>query len=92
LRRTATGEVFELTEISVLVGRRPGCHIEIENPMVSAHHCQIFLDDDGHWYVKDLDSTNGTFVNDERVNVKRLELGDELRIWKIYRFRVESGG
>jgi pSer/pThr/pTyr-binding forkhead associated (FHA) protein len=49
------------------------------------------LEADGHWYVRDLGSTNGTFANGERIDFKQLELGDELRIGKVYRFRVESG-
>jgi pSer/pThr/pTyr-binding forkhead associated (FHA) protein len=75
----------------MLVGRRSGCHIVLTNPWVSAHHCQLQLDPDGHWYVRDLDSTNGTFVNGQRVNVKQLDLGDELRIGKVHKFRVGTG-
>jgi len=91
LRRTTTGEVIPLTETSVLVGRHRGSHVAIENPRVSVYHCQIFLDGDGHWYVKDLESTNGTFVNGQRVSVEPLTPGDELRIGKWIKYRVEEG-
>jgi pSer/pThr/pTyr-binding forkhead associated (FHA) protein len=75
----------------MLVGRRRGCHITLTDGRVSAHHCQLKLEPDGHWYVRDLGSTNGTFVNGQRINLKQLELGDELRIGTVCRFRVESG-
>ncbi len=89
--RTDAGDLIPLTEPSMLVGRRRGCHITLTNYRVSAHHCQLKLEADGHWYVRDLGSTNGTFVNGERITLKQLELGDELRIGTVYRFRVESG-
>ena len=87
--RSETGDEIPVAKPSVLVGRRSRCDIVIQDPRVSAHHCQILLDSDGHWYVKDLDSTNGTFVNGQRVSVERLNPGDELRIGKLHKYRIE---
>jgi predicted component of type VI protein secretion system len=48
---------------------------------VSAHHCQLTLNG-GYWYVKDLQSRNGTKVNGVRVTEKRLDPGDTLSVAK----------
>ncbi len=54
---------------------------------VSAHHCQL-SNQDGYWYVRDLQSRNGIKVNDARVSDKRLDPGDVLAIAK-HKYRVE---
>jgi len=51
---------------SISVGRKPDNDIVIDNPAISGHHCKILLKGDTH-YVEDLESTNGTFVNEKRV-------------------------
>lgn len=48
------------------VGRKPDNDIVIDNPAISGHHCKIFRQGDG-FYLEDLDSTNGTYVNEKRV-------------------------
>ncbi|MBI4425140.1 MAG: FHA domain-containing protein [Elusimicrobia bacterium] len=48
------------------VGRKPDNDIVIDNPAVSGHHCKIFKQGDT-FYLEDLDSTNGTYVNEKRV-------------------------
>ena len=64
---------------SLLVGRRESCDIVLRFPNVSAHHCQLDCNG-GYWYVRDLDSRNGTKVNGVRVVEKRLDPGDVLSI------------
>jgi adenylate cyclase len=65
----------------LLVGRRESCDIVLRFPNVSAHHCQLSLNG-GYWYVRDLDSRNGTKVNGGRVEEKRLDPGDVLSVAK----------
>ncbi|MBI3297749.1 MAG: FHA domain-containing protein [Elusimicrobia bacterium] len=48
------------------VGRKPDNDVVIDNPAISGHHCKIVLKGDTY-YVEDLESTNGTFVNEKRV-------------------------
>lgn len=63
-----------------LIGRDARCHLRPHNELVSKLHCALLQRADGI-YVRDLDSTNGTFVNDQRVTTEvRLSDGDRLRV------------
>ena len=50
----------------VTVGRKPDNDIVVDNPAVSSHHCKISLVGDA-FYVEDLESTNGTYLNEKRI-------------------------
>ncbi|MDB4786560.1 MAG: FHA domain-containing protein [Planctomycetaceae bacterium] len=66
-----------------LVGRESDCHLRPNSDMVSRHHC-VFTLDDYTLRVRDLGSTNGTQVNDERLEGQRvLESGDRVRIGNL---------
>jgi adenylate cyclase len=71
----------------LLIGRRESCDIVLRFANVSAHHCQLTMEN-GYWYVRDLQSRNGIKVNDVRLPEKRLDPGDILAIAK-HRYRVE---
>ena len=64
------------------VGRAPGADFVLDVALVSRLHCRLTADED-HLEVLDLKSTNGTFVNDERIEKKRLAAGDRLRIGRV---------
>ena len=64
---------------SLLVGRNECCDVVVPLAMVSKHHCRIYRAG-RHWYVEDLDSRNGTYVNQQRVVRKRLRVGDVLSV------------
>ncbi len=51
---------------SLVLGRAPECELPLDDTYVSQQHARIFAKD-GHWYVEDLGSTNGTSVNDQRL-------------------------
>ena len=69
--RSDEGVLIPLAKPEVLVGRRLGCDIVIQYPTVSVHHFRInCVASNGYWYVEDLRSKNGTFVNRQRVNVE----------------------
>jgi sigma-B regulation protein RsbU (phosphoserine phosphatase) len=73
------GQVFPLGECSVL-GRQPGCDIVLDAGAVSRQHARIVRSGDDY-FVEDLNSRNGTFVNGERVDgLRKLSENDELRI------------
>lgn len=75
------GDPIPLLKPSLLVGRRESCDIVLRFPNVSSRHCELTLTD-GHWYVKDLGSSNGTKVNGTRVSEQRLDPGDKLSVAK----------
>jgi len=64
------------------VGRDPECEFCIDHPTVSSLHCEIALSNDGV-YVRDCDSTNGTFVNGQPVMEKWLDAGEQLRLGDV---------
>lgn len=51
---------------TLTVGRKPENDVVIDNPAVSSHHCKISRQGDT-FYVEDLGSTNGTFVNEKKI-------------------------
>ena len=63
----------------LLVGRHDGCDVMVGHPSVSRRHARLTFRD-GHWVLRDLDSTNGTRVNGRRVVRCRLEPGDRLSL------------
>ena len=72
-----------------VVGRHPACDARLESLRVSRRHCTL-VRENGEIVVRDLGSTNGTRINGNRVEVGRLERGDELSIAHI-RYRLEDG-
>lgn len=64
------------------IGRSPGAEFIVEAALVSRLHCQLTATADA-LQVKDLDSTNGTFVNDERVKRLALKPGDRVRAGRV---------
>ena len=64
------------------VGRSTGAEFILEAALVSRLHCQLTATADS-LHVKDLGSTNGTFVNGKRVNSAELKDGDKLRVGRV---------
>lgn len=73
------GREFNLAERTVRVGRQLDNEISIADPKVSRHHCKI-LPEGAHFRLIDLDSHNGTLLNDVPVRQRTLEHGDEIRV------------
>ncbi len=63
---------------NVAIGRDPGSDIYTNNPSVSRRHGRVFFADDS-WSVRDLGSSNGTYVNDEQVDEQTLQDVDQIR-------------
>ncbi|MDA0660436.1 MAG: FHA domain-containing protein [Planctomycetota bacterium] len=76
------GDTIPLLKKKLVVGRRESCDIVLRFANVSALHCELVLQN-GYWYVKDLNSRNGTKVNGLRVEgEKRLDPGNEFSVAK----------
>lgn len=66
-----------------LIGRSDECQLRPKSDAISRNHCSILINDDDV-SVRDLNSRNGTFVNDERVTGDQpLKDGDKLRVGKL---------
>ena len=63
----------------VTLGRLKVCDVQLEDESVSRRHCTIHARD-GACVVSDLQSANGTFVNEKRITTADLKLGDKLRV------------
>jgi pSer/pThr/pTyr-binding forkhead associated (FHA) protein len=82
------GDTLELTSAMVLGrDRRSGFRLD-DDEFASGQHARIEPRSDGTW-VEDLGSTNGTFVNGERITAERLRKGDVVRVGQT-ELRLES--
>src|SRR5262245_53897211 len=80
------GTRYALSDAPVVLGRGNDCDIRINDHSVSRRHARIQPGADGY-YAADLQSTNGTFVNDVPASMCKLKDGDYLRVGNcIYRF------
>ena len=74
---------FRLTDGTVkTIGRSTGAEFIVEAALVSRLHCQLTATADA-LHVKDLDSTNGTFMNGKRVQTASLRSGDRLGVGRV---------
>jgi pSer/pThr/pTyr-binding forkhead associated (FHA) protein len=76
--------VFRLMPGAVkTIGRSTTADFILDAAMVSRFHCRVTAGADGVIDVQDLQSTNGTFVNDMRVQRGTLAIGDRLRVGRV---------
>jgi len=74
------GRRFELPDTTALVGRESR-QLPLTDNTVSRRHCELIPDEKGEWVLKDLGSSNGSYVNGVRIVGKQaLKLGDQLRV------------
>ncbi len=76
------GSTFLLASEVTTAGRNPDSDVFLDDVTVSRRHAEVRRRDDG-WYVHDLGSLNGTYVNRERVDVTKLASGDEVQIGRF---------
>ncbi|MCA9121508.1 MAG: FHA domain-containing protein [Planctomycetaceae bacterium] len=81
------GDPIPLLKRKLLVGRRESCDIVLRFGNVSAHHCELTLES-GYWFVRDLNSQNGTRVNGYRVTKRRIDPSDVLTVAK-YEYEIK---
>jgi pSer/pThr/pTyr-binding forkhead associated (FHA) protein len=65
------------------LGRSTGADFIVDAALVSRVHCRLAALADGGLEISDLESTNGTYVNGERVERARLEPGDRVQVGRL---------
>ncbi|NLI91370.1 MAG: DUF3662 domain-containing protein [Peptococcaceae bacterium] len=84
------GKIFYIDKDEIVVGRHEDCDIEIQDAEISRKHLKIFLEN-RRWFVQDLGSTNGTYVNKFRVDRYMVHPGDKIKAGQTqFRFNVEK--
>jgi pSer/pThr/pTyr-binding forkhead associated (FHA) protein len=79
LTPTGGGDPIPLTKKRLLVGRQGEADIQLKFNNVSTNHCRLTLEY-GYWFVKDLNSRNGTKVDKRTIMRKRVDPGSTLSI------------
>ena len=86
----ALGKRFELNTAAISIGRGHDCDILLDRDAVSRKHARIERIPEG-WRVVDLDSTNGSYVNDIQIREHILRDGDRVKIGNAI-FKFLTGG
>jgi pSer/pThr/pTyr-binding forkhead associated (FHA) protein len=95
---SGVGIKLPIEKQQIQIGRDTECDISLEDDLVSKHHATleaVLTPDDNRieYMLQDLESTNNTYVNDERISLCRLKDGDVIRIgMNNFRFEDEAKG
>lgn len=74
---------YRINGKGVIIGRGKDCDIPINNMFLSLEHFQVWFDE-GEWYIGDMGSKNGTYLNGSKLKkVKTIEDGDEISFGEI---------
>jgi signal transduction histidine kinase len=74
------GRTFDLDGATSVIGRDPACEVALRDPGVSRHHARLEMQEDHRILLRDLGSSNGTFVNGVRVAEASIQPGDQIRV------------
>ena len=89
LNQGMTGRTFELSGERTTVGRVEDNSFQIADPSVSSHHAEILLRG-ADIVIKDLNSTNGTFINGDKISEIVLQPGQVLRLGQV-ELKIDDG-
>lgn len=82
VRGPQVGSVYKLDKETVTLGRNPQCDIFLNDMTVSRMHAQLDYNS-GCFIIKDVDSYNGVWVNNQNIDSKTLRSGDLIQIGKF---------
>jgi pSer/pThr/pTyr-binding forkhead associated (FHA) protein len=85
-----TGRAHELNVDRTTIGRVEDNTFQIADGSVSSHHCEVNLRG-SEILIRDLNSTNGTFINNEKISEAVLKPGQVLRLGQV-ELKLETGG
>jgi predicted component of type VI protein secretion system len=87
------GKVLPISDPQFVIGRHKECQLRASGSTISQHHCALLIRG-GQVFVRDFDSTNGTFVNQQRVQGEReLVPNDLLQLGQLaFHIRIEYDG
>ena len=81
------GGSITIPESGLIIGRSSGCSLKIPDPAVSRKHARL-VTANGEWFIQDLGSSGGTYVNGQRVTAAPVKPGDMIQIGtNIFVFR-----
>jgi hypothetical protein len=83
---------FHFRQPEILIGRSVNCDISLKDETLSARHARLSFHH-GQWWLEDLNSTNGTFLNNDPVKVPAVIItGDQFKCGNtLFSLRIESG-
>jgi DNA-binding NtrC family response regulator len=80
------------SNLDITIGRDAPCDVQVRDRSLSRHHARIATSDNGIW-LEDLGSTNGSFVNDERISTRtELRFGDQIALGSVAVVLQAHGG
>ncbi len=86
----STGTALPLEVDEIFIGREPTNTIQVDSPGVSRKHARLILKND-QYLIEDLGSSNGTFVNGERITAPRiLNPGDKISLGKLVQLEYQA--
>ena len=79
----------QFVDSAIMIGRDKHCDLHLTDETVSAQHAHILFHH-GHWWLEDLQSTNGTFLNSEKITIPTVLItGDEIKCGDtLFRIRI----
>ncbi len=89
-KRDGRRKSISLKEFPTVIGRNEKCDLQIPILTVSRQHCQIDFSND-MLILKDFESSNGTYVNNEKIRETKLEAGDRIVVGPVV-FTVQIDG
>jgi Mg-chelatase subunit ChlD len=84
------GRTTSIPTSGLVIGRGSACNLRLDDPVVSRQHARIRYAT-GAWFIQDLHSSGGTFVNGQRVQATRLNPSDQIQIGSsLFTFQVKN--
>jgi two-component system, cell cycle response regulator len=92
LRGSAVGQVFKVDRPSITIGRADDSEVYLNDDGVSRNHAQLIRYSNDVMILKDLESTNGTYINGHPIKARTLKDGDRIQIgsFTILKFSVQD--